>query len=85
MLALTLLIRHLKKFDTFSALAKFTKENMFLDEVKKDLIIFDTDGKKAKTEETTLFSRNEVGYRLCGGGHKCYEFRQKARAEAKVT
>ena len=75
-----------KDFETFCALVKFTKETKSLDEVKRDLINFDTDRRKPRAEETTFLSRNEVKCHLCGGpGHESFECTQKARTETKQT
>ena len=75
-----------KDFETFCALVKFTKETKSLDEVKRDLINFDTDRRKPRAEETTFLSRNEVKCHLCGGpGLKSFECTQKARTETKQT
>ena len=45
-----------KEFETFCALVQFTKETKGLDEVKRDLINFDTDRSKPRVEETTFLS-----------------------------
>ena len=75
-----------KDFETICALVKFTKETKSLDEVKRDLINFDTNRRKPRAEETTFLSRNEVKCHLCGGpGHKSFECTQKARTETKQT
>ena len=61
------------EFETFCALVEFTKETKGLDEVKRDLINFETDRRKPRVEETTFLSRNDVKCHLCGGpGHKSF-------------
>ena len=49
-----------KEFETFCALVKFTMETKGFEEVKRDLINFDTDRRKPRVEETTFLSRNDV-------------------------